>query len=923
LALPLFVITIFVSSGLLFLVQPMVGKMILPQLGGAPQVWNTCMVFFQAALLAGYGYTHTASTRLPVRKQIFVHLGLLIVPLIFLFVLFGRPFDFDSFNPPAGGNPIPAALWILTVVVGVPFFVVATSAPLLQKWFAQTGHPSAHDPYFLYAASNLGSLLALISYPALVEPLLGLQAQSWMWAGLFVVLALLIGACAFVVLQAPPRVLLAGTGTSSEPTVPPPPPEPAPAPAPAPASTAVTSGPRHGRGKHRGIKKGAPVYRPAPQAAPAPHVPRVEKPEELTAWRRLRWVALAAVPSSLMLGVTTYISTDISAITLFWVIPLTLYLLSFIFVFMRWPIPWADAPHFLTVLIQPAAVLLLIFFLNAHPNFSISVYILVNLIAFFLTALVCHGELAKDRPTTRHLTEFYLWMSVGGVVGGIFNALVAPVLFTGIVEYPLAIALACFLRPRVWENGWIDQTVVSAFPDLAARLNKSAEPEPATGPGRRRIQVAIPKSYPTLNYTLDVILGLGVGVVTIVCLWYIGEGRGWTRNWYNFIGYGLPLVLCLFLFGRPLRFGLAVGGVLLVTALFTSGRDSSVLAADRSYFGVLRVREEAVPLDEMEAVKYKVETGRYTYLMHGTTYHGQNYQTPQPLRRLATTYYHRKGPVGVIMERFNWFPGPMSTYWADSRLTASLIGQGATPGPLGQLVATWSEPAYATIGLGTGTMASYCRPFQHLTFYDIDKHIVNFSLPFSGAKPYFNYLHDAQERGGRIEVIMGDARLAMQQELLERSKYGVAKQSYPKRDMYYHTIIVDAFSSDAIPVHLITEEAIKMYFEKITEHGVLCVHTSNRHVDLIKPVSDVAVALGLKYRVGEDLGAPRVETGELRGLFSSEWIMLTRHEEDLPPVSEGGGRRQGGSGPNWSTPDAPFNRLWTDDYSNLLGVFRW
>jgi len=922
LALPIFVITIFISSSLLFLVQPMVGKMILPRLGGAPQVWNTCMVFFQAALLAGYGYTHTASSRLPLRRQLLVHCGLLVLPLLFLVVIFGKPFDFDWFNPPPGGNPIPATLWVLTIVVGVPFFVVATSAPLLQKWFASTGHPSAHDPYFLYAASNLGSMLALISYPTLVEPVLGLRDQAWMWTGFYALLAVAIAACAYLVWKSPPSLLPAGA--SAAPVPPPPPPEPKPA----PVSTAVTAAPRPGRGKHRGIKKGGAPHRPTQEVAVAPQPTRYHRTEEVTGWRRLRWVALAAVPSSLMLGVTTYITTDISAITFFWIVPLTLYLLSFILVFMRSPILWTDLPHLMVVLIQPVALLVLVFFLHAHPGFPITAYILVSLLAFFLTALVCHGELAKDRPATKYLTEYYLWMSVGGVVGGIFNAIVSPILFTGIVEYPLALALAGFLRPEVWKNGVTDLLLTAMFPDVVAQLGKRDQPESVAtvGPARRRIQVAQLRSNPAFNITLDVILGLSVGVLTILCLLYVGEGRGWSRNSYNLIGFVIPLALCLPMLGRPLRFGLAFGGVILVTAMFTQQRDTGVLAADRSYFGVLRVRKEVVPLDETEALRYKTDRAFYTYLMHGTTYHGQNYQEPKELRRLATTYYHRKGPEGVIMERFNWFPGPQNTYWADNRLPASVVGMGASPwGPLGQLVAAWSEPAYATIGLGTGTMASYGRPFQHVTFYDIDSHIVNFSLPFNRSKPLFNYLQDAQDRGTRIEVIMGDARLAMREELLSRSQYGNGAQSFPKREKYYHMLVVDAFSSDAIPVHLITEEAIKMYFEKLTDHGVLCVHTSNRHVELIKPVSDIAVALGKKFRVGEDVGA-KGETGDLRGLFGSEWIMLANHEEDLPKATAEGSRRRLGEatvGPTWYTPEPPGNRLWTDDYSNLLGVFRW
>jgi len=950
LALPIFIVTIFVSSFLLFLVQPMVGKMILPRLGGAPQVWCTCMVFFQAALLAGYGYTHTISTRLPHRRQLLVHAGLLLLPFLFLLVVFGRPFNFDWFVPPPGGNPIGETLLVLAAVVGVPFFVVATSAPLLQKWFATTGHRTADDPYFLYAASNFGSLLALLSYPVLVEPLEGLRAQSWMWTGLYTLLAVLVAACALLVWKSPPRVQLAGP--APVPDAPPPP--PVPEPRPVPSTTAVTAAPRHGRGKqHRGIKKGGASRRPVSEAAPAPLPTRPARPEELTAWRRLRWVALAAVPSSLMLGAYSFITTDISAVTFFWVVPLALYLLSFILVFLRWPIPWTDLPHLLIVVIQPVALLLLIYSRIGTPGFSITQLIALNLVTFFLTALVCHGELAKDRPSTRYLTEFYLWMSVGGVVGGIFNAIVAPVVFTGIVEYPLALALSGFLRPRLW-HGLFDMGVVSLFPNLASQP-ESREVEYGSGSGlaRRRIHApppVWPRPSPNLSYTLDVVLGLGVVLIAQLCIWWTSDINKWlTRDGtdvlasYGLVRYVLPLLLCLPLMDRPLRFGLALGGIILLHALSQSRLENrTLLYADRSYFGVLKVEKKevgdsqgpaALTPQEMELFGTKNPMTWYTYLMHGTTYHGQNYQEPPGLRRLATTYYHRLGPVGPIMDRFNWFKDKIDTYHSDSRLPASVIGLG-TAGPLVQLVAAWSEPPYATIGLGTGTMASYCRPYQQITFYDIDQHIVNFSLPPPGRERYFNYYHDAQLRGAKTEIILGDARLSMAEELPERATF------YPKRDNYYWVIVVDAFSSDAIPVHLITEEAIQMYFSKIAEHGVLCVHTSNRHVELIKPVSDVAAKLGLRYRIGQDLGArsSRDEVNDRRGLFSSEWIMLTRHEEDLPahekdlPINSTFAecdaymrrlQRAGEGHLMWYTPAPPNMPVWTDDYSNLFSVFRW
>jgi hypothetical protein len=331
--------------------------------------------------------------------------------------------------------------------------------------------------------------------------------------------------------------------------------------------------------------------------------------------------------------------------------------------------------------------------------------------------------------------------------------------------------------------------------------------------------------------------------------------------------------------------------------------------------------------------------------MHGTTHHGLNYQSPKGLRRLATTYYHRLGPVGVIMERFNWFStpflnkdlAPQYTFHADARIVASAIGLGGdTWSQLGNLV---SDPPYACVGLGTGTMASYARPFQHMTFYEIDNVIRSFHIR---EDPFFNYLPDAKKRGAGIEIIMGDARLSMSQELDQGTGF------YPHRDSYYYAIELDAFSSDAIPVHLITEEAIKMYFEKLAPTGVLMVHTSNRHVDLVSPVTDVANSLGLKWRVGKDGGKRFSKAGQAlfeRGLFSSEYVMLARMEtikidgkvfNVLPPNTpdaqeayEAGGNRAleeylyRHPALNWYTPRAPGNRVWTDDFSNLISVFRW
>lgn len=946
--LPLYALTLFVSAFLLFLVQPMIGKMILPRLGGTPQVWNTCVVFFQMALLAGYAYTHTVTTRLSLRRQLMVHALLLLVPILILVPF--TPFNITGFEPPPGGNPILYTLYFLMLVVGVPFFVVSTSAPLLQRWFASTGHAAAKDPYFLYGASNLGSMLALLLYPFVVEPFLPLRSQAWTWTVGYVVLALLIYACASLVWKAPEPNPESLPAEPSPPEMPVPPVEQ--------PSTAVQAGPPPGRGpgKKKGGKWAAAraAVKEKTELEPEDFQPR---PDVMTFWRRARWVMLAAVPSSLMLGIISYISTDLSPIPLFWVIPLALYLLTFILVFARYPVPWTlpsltrTSPHQIAAYVQPILIAGLCFIVVTHAVSPLLWTTLFSLLGFFFTALVCHGELARDRPSPKHLTEFYLWMSFGGMLGGMFNGLFAPLLFTGVAEYPLAIIAACFLRPKLKDDGWTDTLVENNMPAAAAALRQRGD-ELA-----KSFDQPVPKGNFLLNYSLDIVLGLIVLVLAYLLrnvstdsVFKMVRGSGLfskdslgdvTIKAHRAITFGIPLVICcIFFLSRPVRMGVGIAGFLFVS-LYLAVRDENQLWAGRSYFGVIRVLERDEFLNEklltsqlnispadLKGVRRHSEDAKFVQtrqssLLHGTTHHGLNYQTPRQLSRLATTYYHRKGPTGLIMEKLNWFPGPQNTYWADARMPASLVGMGATIGggvtlPIAQLGDCWSEPPYATVGLGTGTMASYGRPFQHVTFYEIDDTIRGFSLPPDGKKGFYNYLQDAQKRGANLEVIMGDARLSMQ---VETSREG---GMFPKRDNYYRVIELDAFSSDAIPVHLITKEAIEMYFKKLTEDGVLCVHTSNRHVDLVQPVTDIAKDLKLAYRVGKDSGEGRGERGGsgYLGHFGSEYVMIARDEKYLPPDGPVESELNGSTYMNWSTPDNPGSRIWTDDYSNLASILR-
>lgn len=526
-----FALTLFTSATLLFMVQPMIGKMILPMLGGTPAVWNTCMVFFQALLLAGYAYSHATTSKLGERRQAYFHLLLLPIPFLFLPLSINNNWmlklltsgDVEGLLIHTDRNPVYALLLILFFTVGIPFFVVSTSAPLLQKWFSNTLHPQARDPYFLYGASNLGSMLALVGYPVVIEPYLSVDAQALWWTVGYVLLATLIASCAYLLWKTPPADTVPAPAATPE--------LPATASASKEQVTTAPTAKAPASGQNRITKTPAAPRTPGKEAITT-EPPAEAEPDPatqpVTAWRRLRWVLLSAIPSSFMLGVTTYLTTDIAAIPLLWIPPLALYLLSFIIVFSRVP-RWV---HTGFILALPLVLLLLIFMMlsgiaprevqvaeiwksiaemTTRPSMAVRVtgyaivagllavlgglvwfgWILTNkadwgklgvlvgflvvvlasmallwevvipglfitiglhLLALFVVAMVCHGELARDRPQPKYLTEFFLLMSVGGVVGGMFNGLLAPMIFFGNAEYPLVMIFACIMLPPL--GGW-------------------------------------------------------------------------------------------------------------------------------------------------------------------------------------------------------------------------------------------------------------------------------------------------------------------------------------------------------------------------------------------------------------------------------------------------------------------------------------
>jgi hypothetical protein len=544
--LPLFSVTLLISALLLFLVQPMIAKMLLPLLGGTPTVWNTCMVFFQAMLLAGYGYSHVLTKRLSLRTQGGIHFLLLLVTLAVLPIGLSAQ---ATQSVPWQSDPSWWLLKTLVVMVGLPFFTVSTSGPLLQHWFSRTGHRSARDPYFLYAASNLGSLLALLAYPVLIEPAFRLQQQAQFWTAAYLVLLVLFGGCAWLTLRAQRKEQQADTSAPA-----------------LSASTATTAG--------------------EPGQAPASSGTESQPP----AWsQRVQWIFWAFIPSSLMLGVTTYLTTDIASVPLLWVIPLALYLLTFILAFARRQV--LSLSWLLRLL--PIMAVALTFLLLTDVKNPIWLLIGLHLGFFFVAAMVSHMRLAGTRPSPEHLTEFYLWLSVGGVLGGLFNALISPAIFKTVVEYPLGMVLACLARP---------------VNDLK----------------------------PSGRWWSDLGVAAGIGVVTGLLAVLVPQFGLEPYQLWVLVIFGLPLLGCYFCSRQPLRFALALGAVMLGSKFYTAIHGQTLLT-ERNFYGALRVT-----LDPEQ---------RIHRFYHGTTIHGSQFVNAQRQRE-PLSYYHRTGPFGQAFEAY-------------------------------------------------------------------------------------------------------------------------------------------------------------------------------------------------------------------------------------------------------------------------------
>jgi SAM-dependent methyltransferase len=724
-----FVLTICAGSFLLFLVQPMIARMALPRLGGAPSVWNSAMLVYQGLLLAGYAYAHMLG-RFPARRQAMIHLGLFLASATFL------PIGLAGWQPPEGTEPALWVLWLLGASIGPLFFVVAAQAPLLQRWFAIA---DGSDPYPLYAASNLGSFAGLIAYPLLVEPLLTLRAQSIFWS-------LCYGALFFLVYASARRL----------------PPD---------GPTAATA------------EEGA---------SPLPD------------WRvMLLWTMLAAVPSGLMLATSLYLTTDIVAMPLLWVLPLGLYLLSFTLAFaVR-----RGAANLCTLI---APLLLLIGACMAFTGgVHFPVFVAMGILAvLFVTATALHARLYDLRPAPAHLTRFYLVMSVGGMIGGLFCALIAPLIFDWTYEYPILLVAAMLLLPP-------------REPFL--RLPRLLWEDP-----RRRVWLG----------ALMLVAGLLLSV--------IGGGilvPEWKSSLLKTISFLAIIAMGVMALGHRLL----TAGMLLYLMLCLSGWDKLSQSVSgmltRSYFGVYGVADRS---------------GSERILFHGTTLHGIQNRTPGR-ERDPTSYYAPESGVGLALRQAPALFGP--------------------------------KARIDVVGLGAGTLACYVRPGQSWRFYEIDP-----AMAAIARNPAdFTFLSRCQPHA---DIVIGDARMTL------------ARQSAAGADL----LVIDAFSSDAIPMHLLTREALAIYGRRLAPDGLLLIHISNRYLDLRPVLAAGASEGGWQARL-RNYRPDKRDAG--RHYTASVWVALSRDRAQLDRLV----RRTGADG--WQTLSGrPGFTAWSDDHASILPILK-
>lgn len=719
-------IVIFVGSALLFVIQPFTARLFFPLAGGSPSLWNACMVFFQLLLLLGYTFTHSITNKLKLKHQVILVAILLVLPFIFL------PITAPETGPPHDIDPTFWFLIALATTVGAPFLLLSTSSPLLQRWYSSTQIDRAKDPYFLYAASNSGSLVGLLGYPLFIEPLLDLNVQSAWFSRSYAVFAagiIVSGAICYALRK--PEVAQVTTDTQPE-------------------------------------KPAIPIT------------------------RYFHWILLAFIPSSLSLGVTHHLSTEIASIPLLWALPLSIYLITYILAFsQRFTVKTATMSKSLALITAMIAFAML-----RHANEPILIVIGLHLALLFIAGLFCHKLLSDSRPDTGNLTLFYLMLAIGGSLGGIFNALVAPFLFNSILEYPLIIALACWMR--------IDgKTGLKGVKKL-------------------------------LSYAAPVLVLLWMLAVRH----FLGD-----RDSYDMaqllLRDTLPLVFALYFYAAPRTYAASILVILLMANFYPSAH-GRIIHSQRTFFGVHRV---TISPDE-----------RFVQLIHGTTIHGLQNRDPNK-RMLSTSYFHPSGPVGQVFEA---------------------IHERATP-----------IREVGILGLGAGSIAAFGREGERFTYFEIDPAVMEIALN----PKLFTFMADSK---AELRTVLGDGRKTLELE----------------PDGMLDLLVMDAFSSDSAPVHLLTKEAFTLYLSKLKPDGILALNISNRYLTMESVVAANLNDLGMIVLHQED----ELITDEQReeGKAVSFWIAAARNREALGSLA---------TNPYWikMAPDASAPR-WTDQRVTLLDM---
>ena len=714
----LFTATIFLSASLLFFVQPLFARIILPQIGGAPAVWTTAMLFFQSVLIGGYLYSHLSTKYLGLRAQVIVHL-----------ILWGSALVFLPLSIPAGWryDPDVSTAWqtlaLFALGVGVPFAVLSANAPLIQSWYARSDGPSADDPYFLYGASNLGSLIALLAFPLVAEPLFGATRIGQGWALGFVALGGFLALSGFVAAR--------NKGRTARPLS-------------APAATKVTTG------------------------------------------QIGRWIVLAFIPSSLMLAITTKISTDIGAIPLVWVVPLALYLLSFVFAFSRRPLFGAGV---LRIAYMAALAWLAAVFTGISGAHLDLIGVLGLIASFFAVAMFAHTKLYESRPEGQHLTLFYVVMSVGGALGGLFNSILAPAVFVTLAE------------------GGVTTL-------LAATLILSSE-----------MRLTLPLAKKGAAYGI-----VAAGILIVAAQPFAIE------NWLTLklIMFALAAMVAILL-RRTVPAAALAAGLVVVTGNYVI--PTGDIFRDRSFFGT----------------HWVADVDGLRQYANGTTLHGAqrvtDYDKPRPE---PLFYYHRNAPMAQVMT-------------SDIGRAASNVG---------------------IVGLGVGSLACYKLPGQNWQFYEIDG-IVD---KIARNPDYYTFMSAC---AGDAPTHLGDARMVLA----------------TQEGLKYDVLVIDAYGSDSVPMHLTTQEAMELYLDRLTDDGVLVYHITNRYYEIERPLSRSAIDLGLVAMIQNHPGNPEVDPSDT----GSRVVMLARNHAALGEMA---------NDPRWEPLPSDGGRIWTDDFANLLSILQ-